>query len=324
MHRGLRPLLGVNAVAGVTGSGKTLLGEVLWLGAVHALGALLGERFRGAAMGAARAYGVRPLDAWVEFCVDDVEVPGLRRGVCVGVDISGGAESWVAVPEDAAGGGEELRRGLVYALLHVASVPGSVKWRIPHALQELHRAGLLAGDAPRELCLATIALVPPVDGGRAYSPCYVHMLEVPKALELRSEEVGGEPYFYAAASHGEASHALFEAVPEAASRLSKLAREELGVSIIPIVYIDDAFEGLDAAKMRELLSRDYGDASIYAATHRLEAGAYAARNLLLTYGTRASELVEQPRGFRFALVDAALVERQREVYEDVSRKLLGP
>jgi hypothetical protein len=42
MQRGLKPLLGVNLVAGVTGSGKTLLSETLWLGDVHALGALLG------------------------------------------------------------------------------------------------------------------------------------------------------------------------------------------------------------------------------------------------------------------------------------------
>jgi len=42
LHRGLKPLLGVNLVAGATGSGKTLLSEALWLGVVHALGALLG------------------------------------------------------------------------------------------------------------------------------------------------------------------------------------------------------------------------------------------------------------------------------------------
>ncbi len=319
LHRGLRPLLGVNAVAGVTGSGKTLLAEVLWLGAVHVLGALLGERFRNAAISAAGAYGIRPVDAWVEFCINNVEVPGLKRGVCIGADISGGVESWVAVPGEAVS--EELRRSLVYALLHVISVPDRVKWRIAHALRELHGAGLLAEDVPRELCLATIALVPPVEAGRAYTPCYVRMLDVPDALEL----AGGEPYFYAAASHGEASYALFKAVHEAARGLSKLAREELGVSAVPIVYIDDAFENLDAAKMRELLSRDYGDVSIYAATHRLEAGMYTSRNLLMTYGTRASELVEQPPDFRFALVDASLIERHKEIFKDVSSKLLeGP
>ncbi len=314
LHRGLRPLLGVNAVAGVTGSGKTLLAEVLWLGAAHVLSALLGERFRNAAISAAGAYGIRPVDAWVEFCINDVEVPGLERGACIGADISGGVESWVAVPGEAAGS-EELRRSLVYALLHVISVPDRVKWRAAYALRELHRAGLLAEDVPRELCLATIALAPPVEAGRAYTPCYVRMLDVPEALELE------EPYFYVAASHGEMSYALFKAAHEAARKLSKLAREELGVSVVPIVYVDDAFEGLDGAKIRELLSRDYGDASIYAATHRLEAGMHTTRNLAMTYGTKASELVEQPPDFRFALVDAALIEKRREIF-DASSKLL--
>jgi len=321
MQRGLKPLLGVNLVAGVTGSGKTLLSETLWFGVVHVLGALLGERFRNAAMSIARTYGIRPIDAWVEFCVNDVEVPGLRRGMCIGADISGGTESWAAVPEEAKGS-EELRRSLAYTLLHVVSVPDRVKWRVAYALRELHRAGMLAEDAPRELCLAAAALVPPVYAGK-HTPCYMRMLEVQKALELRGGEVGGEPHFYVAASRGESSYALFESAYEVAHKLSKLAREGPGVSAVPIIYIDDAFEGLDAMKIRSLLSRDYGEASIYAATHRLEAGAYSTRNLLLTYGTRASELVEQPHSFRFALVDAKLVEEREEIFSDVYSKLLG-
>jgi hypothetical protein len=224
-------------------------------------------------------------------------------------------ESWAAVPDDVMGN-EKLRRGLTYALLHVISVPDKVKWRAEYALRELHRVDLLdlaPEDGLQELCLATAALVPPAAyerEGRTYVPCYVRMLGAGGGLS------------YATASHGEMTYALFEAVYEVARRLSKLAREELGASMIPIVYIDDAFEGLDMAKIKSLLSRDYGDASIYAATHRIEAGTYSARNFLLTYGTRASELVEQPSGFRFALVDTALVEKRREIYKDVSSKLL--
>jgi hypothetical protein len=315
LYRGLKPLIGVNLVAGVTGSGKTLLAEALWLGVAHALSVLLGEgRFRGALVAAAEAYGIRPIDMKFEFCISDVEVPGLRGKTCIEVDVCGGVESWTAVPEDAAGD-EKLRRRLVYALLHVISVPDKVEWRVAYALRELHRVGLLElapGDGLQELCLATAALVPPAAyerEGRTYTPCYVRML-------------GLERLPYATASHGEMSYALFEAAYEVAHRVAKLAREELGVSMIPIVYIDDAFEGLDATKMRSLLSRDYGDASIYAATHRIEAGMYTARNFLLTYGTRASELVEQPSSFRFALVDTVLVESREEIYKDVSSKLL--
>ncbi len=177
------------------------------------------------------------------------------------------------------------------------------------------RSALAASIQPA----AAAALVPPVFAG---SPCYARMLGVP-GVPLLKEGAGGEPYLDAAASHGEVSHALFEASYEAAVKLSKLAREERGVSAVPIIYIDDAFEGLDAAKIRSLLSRDYAAASIYAATHRLEAGAYAARSLLMTYGTKASQLVEQPNDFRFALVDEELVEEDEEIFEDVSSKLVG-
>lgn len=325
LHRGLKPLLGVNVVAGVTGSGKTLLAEVLWLGVAHALNALLDEKLHDVLEDVVWAYGVGPIDAKVEFCVNDVEVPELRREVCVETEISGGVESRTAVPKDLAGN-KELRRSLVYALLHIVSVPDGVKWRVAYALRELRRAGLfelVPEDGLQELCLATVALVPPVayeDEGRVYAPCYVRMLGV---QARRVFELGAGGGFYATVSHGEMSYALFETAHETVSRISKLAREELGVSVVPIVYIDDAFEGLDVSKIRSLLSRDYGDVSIYAATHRIEAGMYSTRNLLLTYGTKASELVGQPPDFRFALVDAALVEEHKEVFDDVYSKLLG-
>jgi len=333
-HHGLKPLLGVNVVAGLTGSGKTLLAEALWLGVAHALSGLLrDERFRNALVSAVRAYGIRPIDADFTICLSDVEVPELRRETCIEVEISGGVESKVAAPEDVVRG-NELSRRLVYALLHVISVPDRVKWRVAYALHELHRAGLLKlvaaepKDVPQELCLATAALVPPAmyeDADRTYAPCYVHALEVSerRELELESERVDGELYFNTAVSHGEMSYALFEATYEVVSRLSKLAREGQDVSAVPIVYIDDAFEGLDMAKMRSLLSRDY-DASIYAATHRLEAGTCrgVTHVLLMTYGTKASQLVDQGKEFRFALVDEELVEERKEIFEDVSGKLL--
>ncbi len=43
----------------------------------------------------------------------------------------------------------------------------------------------------------------------------------------------------------------------------------------------------------------------------------------MTYGTKASELIEQPPDFRFALVDASLVEEYEEIFDDVYNKLRG-
>ena len=314
LHFGLKPLSGVNLVAGVTGSGKSLLAEALWLGVAHALSSLLDSQFYSMLVGAVDAYGIRPLDAKIEFCISRVEVPELGKRMCISVEVDEGLESWTELPKDVAGN-EELRRSLVYALLHVVSIPDGVKWRVAHAVRRLHRL-LAAEDLPRELCLAAAALVPPVYAGK-YTPCYMHLLKGP-GLWLKEED----ERLYATASRGEASYALFEAAYEFAYRLSRLAKEGPGVSMIPIVYIDDAFEGLDGAKIRRLLSREYG-ASIYAATHQVEAGAYTARNLLLTYGTKASELVEQPPDFRFALVSTELVEKYEEIFKDVSSKLLG-
>ena len=323
-HLGLRPLPGVNVVAGVTGSGKTLLAEALWLGVVHTLYRLLREwRFYKALLGAVRAYGIRPIDVEFEVCLSDVEIPGLRREVCIKTEIRNGEDSRTAAPEDAIRDGE-LRRGLIYALLHIVSIPDGAKWRTANVLRELTRPGMLAMGSVEELweqCLASVALIPPVNAGDIYFPCYMHPLGVLEHYMLKLGRAGDDSYFYAAASRGEVSRALFEAAYELTRRVAKLAREELGVSVVPMLYIDDAFEGLDAAKIRSLLSRDYRDASIYASTHRLEAGAHATRSFIMTYGTKASELVEQLPDFRFALVDVALAEG--EIFNDVYSKLLG-
>jgi hypothetical protein len=62
-----KSLLGVNIVAGLTGSGKTLLAEALWLGVAHALSSLL--RDLNAFVSAARGL----IDAEFTVCLSKVE-----------------------------------------------------------------------------------------------------------------------------------------------------------------------------------------------------------------------------------------------------------
>ncbi len=75
-HHGLKPLLGVNIVAGLTDSGKTLLAEALWLGVAHTLSSLL--RDLNAFVSAARG----PIDAEFTVCLSKAE--GGRKEVVKG------------------------------------------------------------------------------------------------------------------------------------------------------------------------------------------------------------------------------------------------
>ncbi len=322
-YHGLRPLLGVNLIAGVTGCGKTLLAEALWLGAVHTVNLLSDMRLTRALESAIKAYGIRSLDLKFTACFDEVEI---GREMCIETEVKRSLSANAELPRD-----EEVRRRMLYALLHVISVPAEVKWRATSMLHELHAAGLIDYLARDDLstsdCLATGLLIPPFYyeyKGRSYVPCYVQRLgvEVPELTYEVEEWVGG-PRFYSARSHGEVSYGLFKAMYDVARELSRYAKSELGVSVTPIIYLDDAFEGLDASRLRGLLSSDFSSASIYATTHRLEAGEYTSRNLLMTYNTRASELVGQTPEFRFALVAVELVERSPHIFREVCTALLG-
>ena len=62
-----KPLLGVNIVAGLTGSGKTLPAEALWLGVAYALSSLL--RDLNAFVSAARG----PIDAKFKVCLSKAQ-----------------------------------------------------------------------------------------------------------------------------------------------------------------------------------------------------------------------------------------------------------
>jgi hypothetical protein len=320
---GLRPLMGVNLVAGLTGSGKTLLGEALWVGVAHAIHALLrDERYFNALQAAIDAYAIRPLTFKLMACFREVEV---GRELCIEVDVKDSRKADVKPPAELSG---ELRVRALYGLLHIISVPDRVKWGVAHALWELREVGLLKfvtdTSLPRETCLATITLLPPVGfdfAGERHRPCYMHMLGVSPEAIYESEAKNWKVRIFTHISNGELNEALFKTVNTVAVELSKLTREENIVSVLPLIYLDDGFEGLDIGRIKRLLEGSF-DVSIYVTSHRIEAGMYTTRNFVLSYGTRASELVEQPRDFRFALVDAGLIERHSDIFKDVCKALI--
>jgi hypothetical protein len=148
----------------------------------------------------------------------------------------------------------------------------------------------------------------------------MHKLGVSPEAIYESEAKNGKVRIFTHMSNGELNEALLKTVNTVAVELSKLTREGNIVSILPLIYLDDGFEGLDVGRIKRLLEGAF-NVSIYVTSHRIEAGMYTTRNFVLSYGTRASELVEQPHDFRFALVDTRLIERHDDIFRDVCKAL---
>jgi len=283
---GLEPRIGLNLLMGVTGSGKTLLAKALWLGAAASVLALIG-----------RPELLRPLAACSGVRISHMRFAACFEEACINTTIS----DYQAEVET-----EEDKRRALYALAQILAV-----W--PERLLTAGWLDALTGDLPDHECLATAVLLPPAVVRGRPQPCYVRRL----GIDVPTLEEG----LWYEGSRGELDMLLFTAAVEAAEQIREFAREH-GVYAPPLVYYDDAFSNLDAAKMETLLKRRY-DVSVYAATHRLEAGTHAARVFLLTYGTLASELIDQTPDFRFGLVSAELVEHEGRIFRDVCEKMLG-
>ena len=281
---GLKPRIGLNLLTGLTGSGKTLLAKALWLGAAASVLALIG-----------RPELLKPLAAY-----SGVRISGMRFALCFEETcINTTVSDYQPVVET-----KEDKTRALYALAQIL-----VMWP-----ERLSAAGqLFAGDLPDHECLATAVLLPPAVVRGGPQPCYVRRL----GIEVPTLEEG----LWYEGSRGELDMQLFTAVVKTAEQIHEFAREH-DIYAPPLVCYDDAFSNLDAVKMETLLKRRY-DVSVYAATHRLEAGMHAARVFLLTYGTLASELVDQTPDFRFGVVSAELVEQRQHIFRDVCEKMLG-
>jgi hypothetical protein len=322
---GFSPRLGLTVIIGATGSGKTLFAEALWLGTANVLAELLGGGYRDLRDILLFGAGLRPLSFTYELRLaphefgDDLKISAdINEGRLEGlrVEISGREVGGEALRGDA-----ELRERLAYAAAHVAALPERAKYAL------LLRGGVLTEALSRryEPCGPLAAVLPPASymvAERIVSPCYIEELSVPGELRLEVAEVFGSKAVYNVRSLGEVSAALIKTWPEALSRVREAAVRR-GVSAIPMVYIDDAFDGLDGRRLNNVLKEaDRGDVAVYASTHRLESLSVVRRAYAITYDTRLSELVDKPSKFRIGFVDLDRVEDR--YYQELCEKLAWP
>ncbi len=322
---GFSPRLGLTIIIGVTGSGKTLFAEALWLGTANILAELLGGGYRDLRDILFFGTGLRPLSFTYELRLaphefgDDLKINAVieeGRLARLRVEINGRE-----VGGEALRGSAELRERLAYAAAHVAALPERMKYDL------FLGGGILTEALSRryEPCEPLAAVLPPASymvAERIVSPCYTEELSVPEELRLEVAEIFGTKVIYNVHSLGEISAALIKTWPEALFRMREAAARR-GVSAIPMVYIDDAFDGLDGRRLSNALKEaDRSDVAVYASTHRLESLSVARRAYAITYDTRLSELVDQPNKFRIGFVDLDKVEDR--YYQELCEKLVWP
>ncbi|MEM4133585.1 MAG: hypothetical protein QW317_11875, partial [Thermoproteus sp.] len=300
------PMPGLNVVAGRTGSGKTLLAESLWLGTAWSLAKLTGDEMLVARLVGSTA--VRPLSLTYEAVFDGNEVPGDGY---VKVRVEDGLLESFEHKGDA--------KALTYALAHIIAVPSTL------------RASLFTSDtidvlyelAERGDCQHLIAVLPPIRlyYDQEYIPCH-EPETIKRPLTLKSTIVPGRlERFYVAESDGEVDVRLLRIYRDALRELRHDAKR-YGVSVAPLLYVDDAFNNLHSGAMRDLAEFNTPDWSLYAATHRLDVGVSASKTFYLTYGLPISSQLNVPCEFRFGLVDAELLDRETAVR--VCKEVVAP
>lgn len=304
VRHGLVPLGGLNVVAGATGSGKTLLAEAVWLGVSWSLARLIG--LSDVVTAVYNASAIRPLSFIFEVELEDYEIPG---GAHIMAKIEGGMLERLEVRPEAVD-----KEALAYALAHVVS--------LPHTLREaVYSSPSIVGLEPKDKpCDFLLPIVPPAAikvGEEVRSVCHAVSLGVePGIVFIRK----GKDSYYSELSTGEISREVLRYYREALQALREHAKK-VGVSVMPMAIIDEAFDGLDGRALGEAArGANVPTWSLYATTHRTEAAEFAERVLALTYGLKASGLASKPSDFRFALVDVDAMDY--DMYMDFCEKVI--
>ncbi|MEM3327136.1 MAG: hypothetical protein QXK63_06785, partial [Thermoproteus sp.] len=145
---------------------------------------------------------------------------------------------------------------------------------------------------------------------------------IKRPFTLKSAIVPGRlERFYVAESSGEVDVRLLRIYRDALREL-KLDAKRYGVSVVPLLYFDDAFNNLHSGAMRDLAEFNTPDWSLYVATHRLDVGVATSKTFYLTYGLPISTQLDAPCEFRFGLVDAELLDRETAVR--VCKEVVAP
>ncbi len=350
---GMEPLIGLNIVAGITGSGKSVLGEAIWLGVAHSIANLGPRALRDLVHLVSRIANIRVYESSFEACFEGSEILHERfvdSTTCVKTRIKGNTsvtDIYVASRDASPRKVGELARedidALTYALAQVVSVPRllretliasskvgelvpeSVEERsrhVPLFLSEIFRRAVLEGEE----CHMLVPIIPPMVvqyRDEILRPCYLDELGLSISEQLMSVELDDRLlYRY---STGELTRELLDAEVEILLKLNRVAREKQA-SLAPMLYMDDAFDGLSAALVDEVAEKmNSAGISVYASTHRLEAGERARRVLALTYGTALSEVVRRTLDFRAALVDidSAVSRGYMDAAIDACKKIVG-
>jgi hypothetical protein len=320
LKHGLVPMLGLNVVGGLTGSGKTVLADAIYLGNTWSIAKLTDSGH--VVQRIIDEIGMRVYDVNYTACFREDEV---GDEVCLQTVVKSNVAESVAFLRRGTRTelDEEMKNRLAYALAHIISLPHGLREAF-FSTSQRRVAEIRELFTTWRMCEVQI-FVPPFMLPDGEVPCYVKKLEVGIPPELRFEEVmvGWRRFLYAPSSLGEVMEALLKTLLEVAVRVRKTAAAH-GVSLPPMLYIDDAFDGLDGSRLVKVVEfLNSGEASVYAVTHRLEAWQRARRGFVITYGTRAAELVEKPASFRIALVDMDEI-RDREIFMDVCVKLAWP
>jgi len=123
-------------------------------------------------------------------------------------------------------------------------------------------------------------------------------------------------------SEGKFMEEVIQLYVEIAEEEAKRLRE-LGLVIIPLVWLDDVLSPLHVEKAEELVRKyDDADVALYIATHRIEA---SHGNLyIITYGLdKLSKKFNVPKDLRSVLCPEALIEPESDEWREVVKRLVG-